>query len=274
MVLIVNKTDNLGLYMAAKIPSGNIPKRSWTATLKESFTLKGRFRNTFTPNSENHALTDKVEFLYRTATLERLQKKKDHQDTSYLQDRAKTLGRIIKGNSKVSSAPLTALEQARQRFACPEDFNTENTRIPPQETLVSKDLNKVMEGFYLAKRSFQNKSYKDAKKRFKKILQKSLCQQRTIIELYLATVYLLQDNAPKAKKYLEGKPKLYAKGDSISFTQIMYSHVSYLIIKKETPEKIRGPCLISQLYKKAECFSEDEKIMAKELCKKFCITND
>lgn len=248
----------------------NTPKYSWTATFRRSFTLRRRSKNTFTPNSENRALTDKIESIRKTATLERFVKKEGTLDGSalHLGNRAKTLGRIK--NLK----DLTALEQAKQCFTCPEqeDFNAENRIGALQETLISKASDKIIRELQLAKNSFQNESYKEAKKRFKKILRKPLNQERTVSKLYLATIYLLQDNTYKAREYL-GKPRRFIKGDTISLEQAMYSHVIDLINRKEAPEEIKGLCLTPQLYGKAEGFSEDETIMAKTLYKKFCVSN-
>ncbi len=254
----------------------NIPKDDWMGTLKRSLTSGRRSKNTFTPNPENNALANKIGSISRTATLGRFQKKEEipEGDAFYLGNRVKTLKGIRKGSLKVAPGPLSALEQAKKLFVSPEqeNFNAENRSIS-EGTLISKASNKIIKKLHLAKNSFQNESYKDAKEGFKKINQsKPLYQEKATIELYLATIYLLQGNIDKAKKYLEGKPARFAKGDPISFAQAMYSHVSYLITKKETPEKIRGPCLISQLYKKVEGFSVDERIMAKALHKKFCMS--
>ncbi|MDR2540036.1 MAG: hypothetical protein LBC45_05565 [Chlamydiales bacterium] len=229
-----------------------ILKPSW---FQRSFTLGRRSKNTFTPNSEN-GLADTVASIHKTVILKRFLKKEEASDTSSFHLQVKTLGRI----RDTASEPLTALAQAKQLFASPEQKN------------LHADSNQIMRKFQSAKDAFQNGSYKDAKKRFKKILQKQYPERRTI-ELYLATIYLLQDHAYKAKKYLEGKPKRFAIGDTVSLSQAMYSHVIYLIHKKEAPEKIRGPFLIPQLYEKAEGFSEDETIMAKALCKKFCMSS-
>ena len=179
---------------------------------------------------------------------------------------------MSKGNSKVASGPLTALEQAKKLFS---GFEQEDFPEKSPLQVSSKASNETNKKLEQAKSSFQKQSYKEAKKRFKKVNQlKPLHQEKMTTELYLATIYLLQDNVCEAKKYLEGKPKPFKKGDTISFTQAMYSHVSYLIRQQKTPERVKGPCLAFQLYEKAEGFSEDEKIMAKELSKKFCRSND
>jgi hypothetical protein len=276
MIVFLLNIKTVGLYMATNISHRfNLPESSWTATLKRPFTLRRLSKNTFTPNLENHAPADRVETLYRTVTLKRFQKKEIlEQDTLCLRNRAETLGRMSKGNSKVASEPLTALEQAKKLFSGfeQEDFHTEKSSLQVLSSKTSNEINKKLEQ---AKNSFQKQSYKEAKKRFKKINQsKPLHQEKMTTELYLATIYLLQDNAYKAKKYLEGKPEPFKKGNIISFTQAMYSHVSYLIKQQKTPERVKGPCLAFQLYEKAEGFSEDEKIMAEELSKKFCISND
>ncbi|PWU14732.1 MAG: hypothetical protein C5B45_03970 [Chlamydiae bacterium] len=182
---------------------------------------------------------------------------------------SKTLGRMGKRSAKVIPEFLSALEQAR-RFADGQgDFSLERS----SSLYACRKLEQ-------AEKFFQNASYKKAKKSFKGALQSELGhQEKKIVQLYLVTICLLLNNKHAVKEYrkaiaLLGEVAPYKKGDAISLTQAIYAHLHRLIQEKEAPESIKGPFLIHQLYGKTENFSKNEKVMAKSLYEKFCLSND
>lgn len=115
-----------------------------------------------------------------------------------------------------------------------ENFNLESSSL--LHTLASQVPNKMGRKLEQAKESFRDKSYKEAKERFRKISKsKSLGQEETTVKLYLVTICLLLNNKDKVKKYrkakecLKGEVVSYRKGDIVSLTQVMYAHLDRLI---------------------------------------------
>jgi hypothetical protein len=213
----------------------------------------------------------------KTAALERLPQ--IEKDVSRVTKRIKILGTenltgMTKKVSKLQRYSLAGLENIKQRFNnenLPISYSG-NGKIFLEKTLNnSKIPNKTGEKLDEAKNLFQN-DYKKAKKSFKKLLSlKPLEKEKTTIELYLATIYLLQGKIYKARQYLKGKAEPFIRGTIASLTQVMSCHVSRLIQEKQEPQIIKGPFLVFLLYEKTESFSEDEKIMAKALSKEFNI---
>ena len=258
----------------------NISEHHWMSTTLKRFSALGRgFRNTFTPNPENESF-NKMKSVHRAATLERFQKRGGalEVDKSCLKDRAKTLGKKGERSSEAILESLSALEQAKQFFAEGQgNFSLESSSS--LHTLASRVPNEMSRELEQAKESFRDKSYKKAKKRFKKVLQSgSLGQEKTTVKLYLVTICLLLNNKREVEKYRKAKECLkeevvfYRRGSIVSLTQAMYAHLDRLIKEREDPKSIKGPFLIPQLYEKAEGFSKDEKVMAKALYEKFHIS--
>ncbi|MGL4539366.1 MAG: hypothetical protein ACRCU0_00095 [Candidatus Rhabdochlamydia sp.] len=260
----------------------NAPKDGWRTTLRRSLTLGRDSKNRSISNSTNNALNSKIEFMNKTATLERLPQidKVLEKDVSHVTKRIKilrteNLTEMTKKVSEFQRYSLAGLENIKQRFIDnekPPISDSGNGKIFLGKTLNnSKIPSKIGKKLDEAKNLFQN-DYKKAKKSFKQLLLLNLLkEEKPTIELYLATIYLLQGKIYKAEKHLKGKAKPFIRGTIASLTQIMSCHVSRLIKEEQEPQTIKGPFLAFLLYEETESFSEDEKIMAKALSKEFNI---
>lgn len=248
----------------------NKPKYDWATGFKRSF-KRSSFKKSFNAASTKHvknsdidALSKRIDYLSSQVDALSIQRK-----------RANTVSGYRNRASSVLRRPFANNKEMDFNLSCKSRSNTLG-RMRNLSNNGSESLNILGK----AKKNFNEGCYKEAKKAFKKFLQsKPSEQEKATSELYLATIYLSQsseskDKLSKAKELLKGKASesfVKTKKTAVPLAQIMYSHVKYLIEEKEHPKKARGLFLAHQLYGKTESFSEDERVMAGILYKKFCV---
>ncbi|MGL5264097.1 MAG: hypothetical protein ACRDAI_05930 [Candidatus Rhabdochlamydia sp.] len=151
----------------------NAPKDGWRTTLRRSLTLGRDSKNRSISNSTNNALNSKIEFINKTATLERLPQidKVLEKDVSHVTKRIKilrteNLTEMTKKVSEFQRYSLAGLENIKQRFIDnekPPISDSGNGKIFLGKTLNSKIPSKIGKKLDEAKNLFQN-DYKKAKK--------------------------------------------------------------------------------------------------------------
>lgn len=170
-----------------------------------------------------------------------------------------TLKRFKRNLSQRFSAPwtskITLVQPNGKNSNIEQDSWTKTLRRSVRKTvdtvlISAKGIDKYLEE---AKRSFQNADYEKAKKSFK-VLEEQDELSRPTVNLYLAAIYLLENKAAEAKRYLE-------KRESSYLNLVMANHVEFLI---EVQEK---KFLKYKFYNIEDNFSKDERIVAEALFK-------
>ncbi|QZA58498.1 hypothetical protein [Candidatus Rhabdochlamydia porcellionis] len=239
----------------------NKPKYNWATSFRRSFTSASRKR---VKHSDIEALSTRIDCLSSQVDALSMHRRRANTVSGYRNRASSVLRKPFTNNKEMDFNP---------------SYKNRSSTIRRMRNLLNSE-SEPLNSLEKAKKFFKEGCYKEAKKAFKKILQsKPSEQEKATSELYLATIYLSQnseskDKLSKAKEFLKGKVSesfVKTKTTAVPLAQIMYSHIKYLIEEKEHPKKARGLFLAHYLYEKTESFSEDEKVMAGILYKKFCI---